>query len=143
MDEVFSKAVQKVFVELYRQGLLYRDKRLVNWDPKFRTAISDLEVETREMQGHFWHIRYPLADGSGDIIVATTRPEMMLADMAVAVHPEDERYKAWIGKDVRLPITGRLVLRKEQHTSELQSPMRISYAVLYLTEINIYLNLHI
>src|SRR3546814_11355381 len=109
MDEGFSKAVQKVFIELYRQGLLYRDKRLVNWDPKFRTAISDLEVETREMQGHFWHIRYPLADGSGDITVATTRPETMLADMAVAVHPEDERYKEWIGKGVRLPIPRRLV----------------------------------
>lgn len=109
MDEGFSAAVQKVFVELYRQGLLYRDKRLVNWDPKFRTAISDLEVETREMQGHFWHFHYPLEDGSGQITVATTRPETMLADMAVAVHPEDERYKAWIGKKVRLPITGRLI----------------------------------
>ena len=109
MDEGFSAAVTKVFVELHRQKLLYRDKRLVNWDPKFRTAISDLEVETREMQGHFWHVRYPLEDGSGHIVVATTRPETMLADMAVAVHPGDPRYKAWIGKNVRLPITGRLV----------------------------------
>jgi len=109
MDEGFSAAVRKVFVELYRQGLLYRDKRLVNWDPKFRTAISDLEVETREVQGHFWHFRYPLEDGSGHIMVATTRPETMLADMAVAVHPEDERYKAWIGRKLRLPITGRLI----------------------------------
>ena len=109
MDEGFSAAVTKVFVELYKQGLLYRDKRLVNWDPKFRTAISDLEVETREVQGHFWHVRYPLEDGSGHITVATTRPETMLADMAVAVHPDDPRYKAWIGKNVRLPITGRLV----------------------------------
>ncbi len=109
MDEGFSAAVQKVFVALYKQGLLYRDKRLVNWDPKFRTAISDLEVETKEVQGHFWHFRYPLADGSGHITVATTRPETMLADMAVAVHPDDDRYKAWVGKEVRLPITGRLI----------------------------------
>ncbi|WP_294330835.1 valine--tRNA ligase [uncultured Sphingomonas sp.] len=109
MDEGFSKAVLKVFVELYRQGLLYRDKRLVNWDPGLGTAISDLEVETKEVRGNFWHLRYPLADGSGFIQVATTRPETMLADMAVAVHPEDERYKALIGKQVRLPITGRLI----------------------------------
>ncbi|MBV9840423.1 MAG: valine--tRNA ligase [Sphingomonadaceae bacterium] len=109
MDEGFSKAVIHVFVELHRRGLLYRDKRLVNWDPRFQTAISDLEVETREVQGHFWHLRYPLADGSGHISVATTRPETMLADMAVAVHPEDARYKALVGTMVRLPITGRLV----------------------------------
>ncbi|SEJ32863.1 valyl-tRNA synthetase [Sphingomonas sp. OV641] len=107
MDEGFSKAVLKVFVELHRQGLLYRDKRLVNWDPGLGTAISDLEVETREVKGSFWQIRYPLADGSGTITVATTRPETMLADMAVAVHPEDERYKDMIGKQIRLPITGR------------------------------------
>jgi valyl-tRNA synthetase len=87
-----------VFVELYNRGLAYRDKRLVNWDPKFQTAISDLEVETREVQGHFWHLKYPLADGSGAIHVATTRPETMLADMAVAVHPEDKRYAALVGK---------------------------------------------
>ncbi len=109
MDEGFSKAVTKVFVELHRRGLAYRDKRLVNWDPKFQTAISDLEVETREVQGKFWHIRYPLADGSGHVSVATTRPETMLADMAVAVHPTDERYSAIVGKMVKLPITGRLV----------------------------------
>lgn len=109
MDEGFSRAVLKVFVDLYRQGLIYRDKRLVNWDPKLGTAISDLEVETREVQGHFWHLRYPLADGSGHIMVATTRPETMLADMAVAVHPEDPRYTALIGRQVRLPITGRLI----------------------------------
>lgn len=109
MDEGFSKAVLKVFVELYRQGLLYRDKRLVNWDPGLGTAISDLEVETKEVRGNFWQLRYPLADGSGFIQVATTRPETMLADMAVAVHPEDERYTALIGKQVRLPITGRLI----------------------------------
>ncbi|GAA0740335.1 valine--tRNA ligase [Sphingomonas sp. ABOLD] len=109
MDEGFSKAVLKVFVELHRQGLLYRDKRLVNWDPGLGTAISDLEVETKEVRGNFWHLRYPLADGSGFIQVATTRPETMLADMAVAVHPEDARYKALIGKQVKLPITGRLI----------------------------------
>ena len=109
MDEGFSRAVLKVFVDLYNQGLIYRDKRLVNWDPGLGTAISDLEVETRETRGSFWQIRYPLADGSGAITVATTRPETMLADMAVAVHPEDERYKAMIGKQVRLPITGRLI----------------------------------
>ncbi|WP_288410659.1 valine--tRNA ligase [uncultured Sphingomonas sp.] len=109
MDEGFSKAVLKVFVELHRQGLLYRDKRLVNWDPGLGTAISDLEVETREVRGSFWRLRYPLADGSGFIEVATTRPETMLADMAVAVHPDDARYTALIGKQVRLPITGRLI----------------------------------
>jgi len=109
MDEGFCRAVTRVFVELYRRGLAYRDKRLVNWDPKFQTAISDLEVETREVHGHFWHLKYPLADGTGEIHVATTRPETMLADMAVAVHPDDERYRALIGKQVRLPITGRLV----------------------------------
>ena len=109
MDEGFSKAVIKVFVDLYNEGLLYRDKRLVNWDPGLKTAISDLEVETREVQGKFWHFEYPLADGSGHISVATTRPETMLADMAVAVNPGDERYAAMIGKMVRLPITGRLI----------------------------------
>jgi valyl-tRNA synthetase len=109
MDEGFSKAVIKVFVDLHKQGLLYRDKRLVNWDPGLGTAISDLEVETREVAGSFWHLRYPLEDGSGFIAVATTRPETMLADMAVAVNPTDERYTALIGKMVKLPITGRLI----------------------------------
>jgi valyl-tRNA synthetase len=118
MDPHFSRAVIKVFVDLYNQGLLYRDKRLVNWDPKLKTAISDLEVETREMQGHFWHFRYPLADGvkldadgplggADHIVVATTRPETMLADMAVAVNAEDPRYKSVIGKEILQPITGR------------------------------------
>ena len=113
MDEGFSKAVVKVFVELHKRGLLYRDKRLVNWDPRFRSAISDLEVETQEVKGGFWHFRYPLADGVkladgfDYIVVATTRPETMLADMAVAVHPEDPRYKDVIGKDILQPITGR------------------------------------
>ncbi|WP_033922805.1 valine--tRNA ligase [Sphingomonas sp. 37zxx] len=109
MDPGFSKAVLKVFVELHREGLIYRDKRLVNWDPGLGTAISDLEVETREIKGSFWHLRYPLADASGFIEVATTRPETMLADMAVAVNAADERYTAPVGKQVRLPITGRLI----------------------------------
>jgi valyl-tRNA synthetase len=109
MDPGFSKAVTKVFVDLHEQGLLYRDKRLVNWDPGLKTAISDLEVETREINGSFWHFAYPLEDGSGTISVATTRPETMLADMAVAVNPHDERYAALVGKHVRLPITGRLI----------------------------------
>jgi valyl-tRNA synthetase len=109
MDAGFCRAVTRVFVELYKRGIAYRDKRLVNWDPKFQTAISDLEVETREVQGKFWHLKYPLADGSGHISVATTRPETMLADMAVAVHPEDQRYTHLLGQWVELPITGRLV----------------------------------
>jgi valyl-tRNA synthetase len=109
MDPHFTRAVVKVFVDLHAQGLIYRDKRLVNWDPRLKTAISDLEVETREIAGSFWHFRYPLADDSGFISVATTRPETMLADMAVAVHPSDERYRHLIGQKVRLPITGRLI----------------------------------
>jgi valyl-tRNA synthetase len=109
MDPGFSKAVIHVFVKLYEEGLLYRDKRLVNWDPGLKTAISDLEVETREVKGGFWHLSYPLEDGSGHIMVATTRPETLLADMAVAVHPTDERYTHLIGKKVKLPITGRLI----------------------------------
>jgi valyl-tRNA synthetase len=109
MDEGFSKAVIKVFVDLYNQKLLYRDKRLVNWDPGLKTAISDLEVETREINGKFWHFKYPLEDGIGFISVATTRPETMLADMAVAVNSSDKRYAHMVGKNVRLPITGRLI----------------------------------
>ncbi|WP_324808816.1 valine--tRNA ligase [Sphingomonas sp. LY29] len=109
MDEGFSKAVTHVFVELHKRGLLYRDKRLVNWDPKFQTAISDLEVETRDTAGKFWTLRYPLETGPGFIEVATTRPETMLADMAVAVHPTDERFGAMLGKKLRQPITGRLI----------------------------------
>ncbi|HEX7821922.1 MAG TPA: valine--tRNA ligase [Sphingobium sp.] len=119
MDPHFTRAVVKVFVDLHRQGLIYRDKRLVNWDPGLKTAISDLEVETREIKGKFWHFRYPLADGvrldapglegRDYIVVATTRPETMLADMAVAVNAADERYKSVIGKFVKLPITGRLI----------------------------------
>jgi len=107
LDEGLSAAVRKVFVQLHREKLIYRDKRLVNWDPHFQTAISDLEVEQREVDGHYWHFAYPLEDGSGEIVVATTRPETMLGDTAVAVHPNDERYKAVVGKAVRLPIVNR------------------------------------
>jgi valyl-tRNA synthetase len=107
LDEGLSAAVRKVFVTLHKQKLIYRDKRLVNWDPQFQTAISDLEVEQREVEGRFWHFAYPLEDGSGEIVVATTRPETMLGDTAVAVHPTDERYKHLIGRAVRLPIVNR------------------------------------
>lgn len=129
LDEGLSAAVRKVFVQLYKQSLLYRDKRLVNWDPQFQTAISDLEVEQKEVDGHYWHFAYPLADGvtfqypvafdedgkatafetRDFIVVATTRPETMLGDTAVAVHPSDERYKDLVGKDVVLPIVGRRI----------------------------------
>jgi valyl-tRNA synthetase len=109
MDEPYQRAVTHTFVELYKRGLVYRDKRLVNWDPKFQTAISDLEVETRDVQGKFYTLSYPLADDTGAIQVATTRPETMLADMAVAVHPEDDRYEKLIGKQIKHPITGRLI----------------------------------
>jgi valyl-tRNA synthetase len=108
MDEGLSKAVIKVFVDLHRAGLIYRDKRLVNWDPEFQSAISDLEVDSLEVKGHLWHFRYPLKDFPGEyIVVATTRPETMLGDTAVAVHPEDERYRHLIGKTVLLPLVGR------------------------------------
>jgi valyl-tRNA synthetase len=108
MDEGLSRAVVKVFVELYRAGLIYKDKRLVNWDPKFQTAISDLEVMAVEVNGHLWHLRYPLSDDrSKHIVVATTRPETMLGDTAVAVHPKDARYQALIGRTVVLPLVGR------------------------------------
>ncbi len=127
LDDGLSAAVRKVFVTLYKQGLMYRDKRLVNWDPHFQTAISDLEVEQKEVDGHYWHFAYPLADGvtyqhpvfddddrvsyetRDYIVVATTRPETMLGDTGVAVHPDDERYKSLVGKFVILPITGRRI----------------------------------
>jgi len=110
MDEGLSRAVRKVFVELHRQGLIYRDKRLVNWDPKLHTAISDLEVEAREVKGHLWHFRYPVEGAEGThIVVATTRPETMLGDTAVAVHPDDERYAALVGRHVVLPLVGRRI----------------------------------
>jgi len=115
MDDGFYQAVQEVFVQLYDEGLVYRGKRLVNWDPKLHTAISDLEVENRQEKGFFWHLRYPLADGEktrdgkDHLVVATTRPETMLGDTAVAVHPEDERYQHLVGKFVELPLVGRRI----------------------------------
>ncbi len=107
MDAGLSKIVTETFVRLYNEGLIYRGKRLVNWDPKLHTAVSDLEVVSEEEDGFLWHIRYPLADGSSSLVVATTRPETMLGDTAVMVHPEDERYKNLIGKTVKLPLTDR------------------------------------
>ncbi|MCH8497403.1 MAG: valine--tRNA ligase, partial [Marinobacter sp.] len=113
MDDGFYRAVQEVFIRLYDDGLIYRGKRLVNWDPKLHTAISDLEVENREEKGHFWHLRYPLAsgattsEGKGYLVVATTRPETMLGDTAVAVHPDDARYQHLIGKTILLPLVNR------------------------------------
>ena len=110
MDDGLSEAVRRVFVSLYKEGLIYRDKRLVNWDPKLHTAISDLEVESREIKGKLWYIRYPVEDGGGETLsVATTRPETMLGDTAVAVHPDDDRYRHLVGKHVILPITGRRI----------------------------------
>lgn len=106
-DDGMKKAVSKVFVELYQKGLIYRGKRIINWDPAARTALSDIEVEYKEVNGYLYHLRYPLKDGSGYITVATTRPETMLGDTAVAVHPEDDRYKDLIGKTLILPITLR------------------------------------
>ena len=107
MDERLSEVVTETFVRLYEQGLIYRGKRLVNWDPALKSAVSDLEVESTEEDGFLWHIAYPLADGSGSLTVATTRPETMLGDAAVMVHPEDERYQHLIGKTVKLPLVGR------------------------------------
>jgi len=107
MDDDLSAAVTEVFVKLYDEGLIYRGKRLVNWDPVLHTALSDLEVLSQEEAGHLWHFRYPLASGDGHVVVATTRPETMLGDSAVAVHPEDERYKDLIGQDVVLPLVDR------------------------------------
>jgi valyl-tRNA synthetase len=109
MDDKLSKVVTETFVRLYQQGLIYRGKRLVNWDPKLQSAVSDLEVENEEKDGSLWHIAYPLADGSGQLVVATTRPETMLGDVAVMVHPEDERYKNLIGQMVNLPLCDRQI----------------------------------
>ncbi|PLW77667.1 valine--tRNA ligase [Cohaesibacter celericrescens] len=110
MDEGLSKAVQKVFIELYNEGLIYKDKRLVNWDPHFLTAISDLEVEQKEMNGHMWNLSYPIEGEEGrTITISTTRPETMLGDTAVIVHPDDERYKDLIGKNIILPLVGRRI----------------------------------
>ncbi|MGB5260369.1 MAG: valine--tRNA ligase [Gammaproteobacteria bacterium] len=107
MDEGLSAAVKETFVRLFEEDLIYRGKRLVNWDPVLHTAVSDLEVISEEEAGHLWHMRYPLAEGSGSLVVATTRPETMLGDTAVAVHPDDERYQSLIGRTIRLPLTER------------------------------------
>jgi valyl-tRNA synthetase len=109
MDSELSKAVRHAFVRLYFEGLIYRAQRLINWCPTCRTALSDLEVEHQETEGSLWHIAYPLPDGSGRLVVATTRPETMLGDTAVAVHPDDARFNKWIGKEVELPLTGRKI----------------------------------
>ena len=107
LDEGVSLAVRKVFVALFEKGLIYRGSRLINWSPALESAISDLEVEFKEVKGNLWHIAYPISDGAGELVVATTRPETLLGDVAVAVHPEDERYKKWIGSTVKLPLTLR------------------------------------
>jgi valyl-tRNA synthetase len=109
MDADLSRAVTEVFVRLHAEGLIYRGKRLVNWDPVLLTALSDLEVQSEEEDGQLWHLRYPFADGSGHVVVATTRPETMLGDTAVAVNPEDARYQRLVGKDIELPLTGRVI----------------------------------
>ncbi len=109
MDDGLSAAVKEVFVKLYDEGLIYRGKRLVNWDPVLHTALSDLEVLSDDEDGHLWHFRYPLASGKGNLVVATTRPETMLGDSAVAVHPDDERYKSLVGEDIILPLVGRSI----------------------------------
>ncbi len=107
LDEGCSEAVKEVFVRLYEKGLIYRGERIINWCPHCLTSISDAEVEYEEHDGHFWHIRYPLSDGSGYLEIATTRPETLLGDTAVAVHPDDERYKDLVGKTVILPLVDR------------------------------------
>ncbi|HCU89151.1 MAG TPA: valine--tRNA ligase, partial [Gammaproteobacteria bacterium] len=109
LDEGLSHAVTEVFVRLYEEDLIYRGKRLVNWDPVLRTAISDLEVVAEEENGKLWHVRYPLADDSGHVVVATTRPETILGDTAVAVHPTDDRYRKIIGKSIELPLCNRTI----------------------------------
>ncbi len=109
MDDGMSDAVQEVFIQLYEEGLIYRGKRLVNWDPVLHTAVSDLEVLSEEENGSMWHLRYPLSNGKGHLIVATTRPETLLGDAAVAIHPDDERYKHLLGEFVVLPLSGRLI----------------------------------
>src|SRR6218665_1199925 len=109
MDEKLSAIVTDTFVKLFDEGLIYRGKRLVSWDPVLKSAVSDLEVESEEEDGSLWHIRYPVDGSSETLVVATTRPETMLGDTAVMVHPEDERYAHLIGQQVRLPVTGRLV----------------------------------
>ena len=119
MDEGCSKAVREVFVNLYNKGLIYRGNRIINWCPHCKTALSDAEVEYTEQDGHFWHIRYPFADGSGEVVIATTRPETMLGDTAVAVNPDDERYKDKIGKMLRIPLVNREIpLIADEHADK-------------------------
>lgn len=129
MDEGLSNAVREVFVRLHKEDLIYRGKRLVNWDPKLRTAISDLEVENRESKGSMWHLRYPLADGAKTaegkdyLVVATTRPETVLGDTGVAVNPEDPRYKDLIGKEIILPLVGRRIrIVGDEHADMEKAP---------------------
>ena len=110
LDEGLSEAVKEVFITLYDEGLIYRDKRLVNWDTKLQTAISDLEVIQKDVKGHYWHFKYPVMDSDDFITIATTRPETMLGDTGIAVHPKDDRFKHLIGKKVLLPIVGREIL---------------------------------
>ena len=109
MDENLVRGVTKVFIQLYEEGLIYRGKRLINWDPVLQTALSDLEVSTTEEKGSLWHMKYPISDSEDHIVVATTRPETMLGDTAVAVHPDDKRYKDLIGQEVILPLTDRKI----------------------------------
>lgn len=119
MDEGLSEAVVEVFVRLYDEGLIYRGKRLVNWDPVLHTALSDLEVVSEEEEGHLWHLRYPLTNGDGSVVVATTRPETMLGDSAVAVHPDDSRYRNFVGQYVQLPITNRKIpIIADEHVAQ-------------------------
>src|SRR5262249_43484015 len=109
LDDKSNRAVRDAFVRLYEEGLIFRAKRMINWDPTSQTVVSDLEVDTVEDNGHLWDIRYPLVGGGGEIVVATTRPETMLGDTGVAVHPDDARYKSLAGKQVELPLTGRTI----------------------------------
>ena len=109
MDEGLSKTVTETFVRLFDEGLIYRGRRLVHWDPVLKSAVSDLEVDSKEEDGFLWLVRYPLADGSGDLTVATTRPETMLGDVALMVNPSDERYTALVGKQVILPLVGKQI----------------------------------
>jgi valyl-tRNA synthetase len=109
MDEVSNKAVREAFVRLYEEGLIYRAKRMINWDPVSETVVSDLEVNTVEEDGSLWELRYPVVGTDQHIVVATTRPETMLGDTGVAVHPDDERYRDLVGREVELPLTGRRI----------------------------------
>ncbi|MBA1393972.1 valine--tRNA ligase, partial [Lactobacillus sp. XV13L] len=115
LDEGLSKAVRRVFVDLYNKGLIYRGEYIINWDPELQTALSDIEVEHKDDQGAFYHVKYPLADGSGFIEIATTRPETMPGDVAIAVYPGDERYQDIVGKEAILPLFGRKLPIIEDH----------------------------